>query len=264
MIEITTATETPWQERLGRPLDSELDQSVTNYALPRILNRLEIQSTPRRFSGDAIEFKYVVPRDLAQWVGSHQIALSPLNSNFESLPGIRVFVSEPLRTCDADIIISHYCRDDIERPHFRFIDAFSDSVGLSGGAIHSPYGPVTMESARQVADMEAALYRFSTLPENWDSNGGPKISPDAIAEARTILTAAIERALPAPWVAPGGDAGIGIQWDTESCELYIDIVPDQNTTYVLSPKADGTPEADGVLTMERLAEVLSHIAGRAT
>ena len=123
--------------------------------------------------------------------------------------------------------------------------------------------PAVHKRSSRIADMDGMLRRFSELPENWDSYGGHAISPEAIEEARSILVAAIDLNLPDPWVAPGGDAGIGIQWDTDRIELYIDIVPKQQTTYVLAPKAGNTVTADGVLTAENLDEVLRQFAASA-
>ena len=124
--------------------------------------------------------------------------------------------------------------------------------------------PVLDERSRRIADIEETLRRFSELPENWDSYGGRAISLDAIGEAKRILMAAIDLNLPEPWVAPGGDAGIGIQWDTDRAELYIDVVPDEETTYVLTPKAGNVGELDGVLTKANLLGVLNHLAESAT
>ena len=126
------------------------------------------------------------------------------------------------------------------------------------------YPQITDQVSRQFMEMDRMLARFSRLPENWDSSGGSPISADAIAEARTILTAAINLSLPTPWVAPGGDSGIGIQWDTSKAELYIDIVPGKETTYVLTPKGEDPSEDDGVLTMANLTGVLNRLAESAT
>ena len=120
------------------------------------------------------------------------------------------------------------------------------------------------QMSRQFEEMNEMLARFSDLPENWDSYGGYPISAGAIKEARRILTAAIKLRLPTPWVAPGGDAGIGIQWDTNKAELYIDIVPGEETTYVMTPKGEDLSENDGVLTMANLVGVLHQLAESAT
>ena len=123
---------------------------------------------------------------------------------------------------------------------------------------------ITDQMSRQFMEMDGMLARFSDLPENWNSYGGSPISAGAITEARRILTAAIKLRLPTPWVAPGGDAGIGIQWDTNRAELYIDIVPGEETTYVLTPKEGDLSENDGVLTMANLAGVLNQLAESTT
>ena len=123
--------------------------------------------------------------------------------------------------------------------------------------------PAVQKRSSRIARMEEMLRRFSELPENWDSYGGHAISLHALEEARSILVAAIDLDLPDPWVAPGGDAGIGIQWDTDGMELYIDVVPKQQTTYVLAPKDGNTVTADGVLTKENLLGVLKQFAASA-
>ena len=122
---------------------------------------------------------------------------------------------------------------------------------------------VQAERSRRLFKMETTLRGFSKLPKGWDSYGGLAISLDAIDEARTILRTAISLDLPEPWVAPGGDAGIGIQWDTDRASMYIDVVPDEETTYVLTPKAAIVSEVDGVLTRENLLSVLSQLADQA-
>ena len=161
-----------------------------------------------------------------------------------------------------------------DSPYFRETDYWHLRLGNALGGLSSVDPVPTLNSFqgtilqyerfRRIAEMEETLSRFSELPENWDSYGGHAISLDAIDEARGILTTAIKLNLPEPWVAPGGDAGIGIQWDTDRAELYIDIVPSEETTYALTPKAGHVGEADGVLTKENLLVVLSQLAESAT
>ena len=112
----------------------------------------------------------------------------------------------------------------------------------------------------QLADTEKLLQKFSELTENWNSYGGSPITPNIIAAARDILYAGINLNLPSAWTAPGGDGGIGIQWDTDTTELYIDIVPRENTTYSLTPKTGDQPGVTGVLTTENLSLVLGKLA----
>ena len=116
---------------------------------------------------------------------------------------------------------------------------------------------------QRLEEMEGKLQEFSALPQNWDAQGAPPISPFAIDEGRRILTAAIVLGLPTPWVAAGGDGGIGIQWESDHAELYIDIVPGEETTYVFTPKTVGLYEADGVLTPANRSQVLAQL-GKST
>lgn len=116
------------------------------------------------------------------------------------------------------------------------------------------------EKAHRLAEMEELLRRFAELAEDWDSYGGSPISHDIIDEARKILTAGINLNLPPAWAAPGGDGGIGIQWDNDQAELYIDIVPEEEITYSLTTKAGDGIEADGVLTNANLSGVLNKFA----
>ena len=137
--------------------------------------------------------------------------------------------------------------------------------------LHPAFTPTTLRESvafekrrLRFEAMEEMLNGFSELPRNWDSFGSPALSLDAIGEVKGILTGAIDLDLPEPWVAPGADAGIGIQWDTDGAELYIDVVPGEETTYVLTLKAGSSFESDGTLTAENLSRVLGQFAESAT
>ena len=127
------------------------------------------------------------------------------------------------------------------------------------GEIIERRGPAMLTLNRRVqriADMEQKLQRFSELPENWNSYGASAPTSAVIEEARKILTAVIDLGLSEPWVAPGGDGSIGLQWETDKAFLYIDIVPGEATTYFHSPKTEGIGESEGTLTPHNLHEVL--------
>ena len=123
-----------------------------------------------------------------------------------------------------------------------------------------PGPPAPDQTHTQTDDSEETLNQLSALPANWNSYGAPPISPEAIAEARLILLSTASLNLPAPWLAPGGDAGVGIQWTTPRAELYIDIVPGQATTYDLTPTHGRQPVTEGILTTRNLPAVLSQLA----
>lgn len=90
------------------------------------------------------------------------------------------------------------------------------------------------------------------------------IPPEVIDEALRYVVFGLILNAPKPWVAPGADNGIGIQWSTEECDLYIDILPDgpSSTTYALTPKGTDCATSHGPLHMANMVEVLSLVAGR--
>ena len=110
--------------------------------------------------------------------------------------------------------------------------------------------------------VEASLRKIADLPPRWDSYSAPRIASSVVDEARSILLCVAALGLPQPWVAPGADGGIGIQWDTDVAELYIDIVPGEPTSYLLTLNV-GTSvedEIDAPLTLMNLTRVLTQFA----
>ena len=176
-----------------------------------------------------------------QWIGS-SIALTSHNANVTQSPPME---NEPLTLVPMWAKVS-----TPDEPNIGTLSPPQETIARA-------------ERLQRIAKVDATLRGFSKLPKGWDSYGGLAISLDAIDEARTILRTAISLDLPEPWVAPGGDAGIGIQWDTDRASMYIDVVPDEETTYVLTPKAAIVSEVDGVLTRENLLSVLSQLADQA-
>ena len=148
----------------------------------------------------------------------------------------------------------------LEDANLVYLASSGEYVMMETKAFHSQ---VVGERAQRINEMEAMLHRFMALPDNWDSYGATAPHDDAVKEARRILRTVISLDLPEPWTAPGGDAGIGLQWETDGADLYIDIVPGEDTTYALTPKT-GASEEDGVLTKQNLTEVLRRFAALAT
>ena len=212
---------------------------------------------------DIIEFKSVPSRDLRPRIGvtGYAIPVSPPEGDLHALSGIQVYSPGVPHTLTPDIFISYYSRNT--NSVFETLKAALARTNVTVAFAGHPREQLTYlesEHSRQTWEMEENLRRMSELPENWDAMGGPVISLNAIAETRDILSAAIGLNLPTPWVAPGGDAGIGIQWDTTRVELYIDIVPGEETTYVLTPKAGNSDAEDGVLNKANLLRVLIQLA----
>ena len=111
------------------------------------------------------------------------------------------------------------------------------------------------EAGRTERQMDQLFRKVLELPENWDSHEGARVKDEVANEAKTILATAVRLGLPIPWTAPGRDGGIGLQWEATDSELYIDITPDQDTTYVMNES--GRIE-DGTLASADIPETLEH------
>ena len=114
----------------------------------------------------------------------------------------------------------------------------------------TPTETVLLRDVLELPDELASQFRqFAGLEENWNGYGAPPIEPSCIADAIRIVKIGLAMGLSAPGVAPGGDAGIGIEWETERWELSIDLVPGGRTTYALDKlRPDGvTEESDGAI-----------------
>ena len=211
---------------------------------------------------DTIAYKRVAEssrRNLGQSVTEHQTVLQYPDPH--PISGVCVYAPKPSHTFTPDIFVSHFYRDTDNLIHLlRAIRRSSAGVHLAGISASPEEEAGLDDRARRLLEMDALLRGFSELPEDWDSYGGYPISPDIIDEARKILAAGIYLNLPSAWAAPGGDGGIGIQWDSDQTELYIDIVPGEETTYALALKAENKAESEGVLTMANLSEVLRKLA----
>lgn len=300
MVINATTTIAPWQEHPKILSDQEGEQGIywvsnlyqegtgldiiqsgTTYRIPERHPCISVENLMARGSNRdiSIEFKCFdehfprhtrerAGRDTTTWPdrGAIQEAAGYYTDWFASraepdiLSGLCVFAPESSRTSTPDILISHFYR--AETPNHLLQDILRRSAeALSVGISHSLYElKAQIERTRRHAEMEKLLRGFSELPENWDSYGGSPIAAEIIAEARQFLAAGINLDLPPAWAAPGGDGGIGIQWDTDRTELYIDIVPGEETTYALTSKVGDRVDSEGVLTMANLSEVLSKLA----
>ena len=299
MIETATAPRTAWQTRPAFTHDYELEsrslwstphhdvgtdveailQGV--YRVPtQHAERLGVDAIARRANRDAIiEVKCVAnhPRmGFGQWTSSNLTAFPYSDSEPEPMPGAFAFTPEPeqtifILTSDTeqtvwpDFLVSRYYRNaEAQIQPYRVVRDKSVRRIVVEQAISRRQAESPSVRAIRLIEIDEMLRKFAELPENWDSYGGSPASPVAVEEARTILIGGIDLNLPTPWVAPGGDAGIGIEWNTERGELYIDIVPGEETTYVLTPKAANLHEDDGVLTTGNLTGVLNQLAEPAT
>ena len=110
------------------------------------------------------------------------------------------------------------------------------------------------------SNIEARMEQIAGLEANWDSYGAPPIDQGAITEAKRLVNSGMASGFFKPFIAPGSDAGVGIEWKTESGDLYVDIIPDEMTTYALTIYASNE-EVDGYLDEVDFPRLLGHIRG---
>ena len=142
-------------------------------------------------------------------------------------------------------------------PHYIGIDPTSNLWASLLGRTARPD-----KRSYDIEALEESLRRIADLHPSWDSYNAPRIASHVVDEAKGILLCVVALGLPQPWVAPGADGGIGIQWDTEVAELYIDIVPGEPTSYLLTLNVGSSKEVevDEPLTLTNLSRVLTQFA----
>ena len=104
-------------------------------------------------------------------------------------------------------------------------------------------------------DLAERFEWITQLTDNWDSYGAPPIDRYSIQEAADMVKVGVELGLPTPFVAPGGDAGVGIEWKNERGELVIDLIPDADVTYFLSNRRPDGSEEESEGTIESAVQV---------
>jgi len=89
---------------------------------------------------------------------------------------------------------------------------------------------------------------LGTLTAGWDGHGSPRISLEAIAEARQLVLRIDQESLPTPDVCPVPGGGIGLRWEVGKRELEFTVYPDRAITYLkIQSSPAGDEVADGTL-----------------
>lgn len=92
---------------------------------------------------------------------------------------------------------------------------------------------------------ESKISELSKLPENWDSYGSRAIQQAAIEQASALLVKLANQNLPQPDIFPVPGGGIQLEFQQESRELEIEILPDGLTEY-LTVNEDGEMLEDSI------------------
>ena len=80
------------------------------------------------------------------------------------------------------------------------------------------------------------ISRLSQLTENWDSYGSRPVQQAAIEQASGLLFKLANLNLPHPHIVPVPGGGIQLEFQQESRELEIEILPDGLTEYLMVDK----------------------------
>jgi hypothetical protein len=76
------------------------------------------------------------------------------------------------------------------------------------------------------------IRRLERLEANWDGFGSPEIRPQAIRQARHLLTAVEADPAPNPHIAPVPGGGLQAAWVVDDRELEIEFLPDGSVEYL--------------------------------
>ena len=94
------------------------------------------------------------------------------------------------------------------------------------------------------------LDSFMKLEANWNSYGAGPIAAPVVEDAKNIAQKGMFAGLGDPWVSPGGDGGIGIEWGRPNHCVMVDITPSKGATVSWG----GGHENERAYTDEALAE----------
>jgi len=81
-------------------------------------------------------------------------------------------------------------------------------------------------------DALITLFHIASLPENWDSYGGPTPSSTAVNNALTFMRAVQVEDLPVPNIVPVPGGGIQIEWSIAHRELELEFLSDGSVEYL--------------------------------
>ena len=80
----------------------------------------------------------------------------------------------------------------------------------------------------------ARLRELAALSENWDGYGSPSIQPRTISQATTVLQLLARLPIASPQIFPIAGGGIQFEWQSETAELELEILPDGHFEYLIA------------------------------
>lgn len=109
-----------------------------------------------------------------------------------------------------------------------------------------------------------ALQEVVLLPENWNSYGARRVTPDAIVATIVLLMRTMSDDTPLPVVVPTVRGGVQLEWHTGSVDLEMTISPVGRYSAFYSNDSTGTEweqgEQDFVSPPEQIRGILDRLA----
>jgi len=106
----------------------------------------------------------------------------------------------------------------------------------------------------------SAFVAVQTLPDNWDSYGGKRVSIDLIIQSLSILERLMEETSPPPSVVPLGDGGLQLEWHRKQQDLEIVFPADNAPQYYYCNRANGSQKegfANDVMSLVKLLRIIA-------
>jgi hypothetical protein len=101
---------------------------------------------------------------------------------------------------------------------------------------------------------------IQSLPDNWDSYAGKKISGELISQSLGTLGFIMEEGSPAPSVVPLGDGGVQLEWHRKQQDLEITFPFDDVPQFFYANRATGVQDEGFASDLVRLTQLLRSMA----
>jgi len=106
----------------------------------------------------------------------------------------------------------------------------------------------------------AGFMGVQSLPENWDSYGGKRISADMVIQSLSILGQIMDTGSPAPSVVPLADGGLQLEWHRNQQDLEIVFPADDLPQFYYVDRRTGTEQEGPAGDVSNLTRLLRNIA----
>ncbi len=106
----------------------------------------------------------------------------------------------------------------------------------------------------------SAFIGIQSLPDNWDSYEGKKVSRENIVRSLFVLERIMDEASPVPSIVPLGDGGVQIEWHRKQQDLEITFAADDTPQFFYQNRATGVEQIGFTSEFANLARLLRNLA----